>query len=127
MAEQLDLLSYSPSVRAHPQGKGLGDRYPHAPGHKARATSRDAARAMRAKAPTLRDRVLAAITAGEASADQVAFLLGQSILSIRPRVAELAAMGKIVDSGKRRLNDSRHKAIIWKVSAAATVIATADC
>jgi hypothetical protein len=40
--------------------------------------------------------------------------MGHSVLSIRPRVAELAAMGEIIDSGARRRNDSGKFAIVWR-------------
>jgi len=47
------------------------------------------------------------------TADEVAGRLGLSILSIRPRITELARLGKVRDSGERRRNGSGRKAIVW--------------
>lgn len=114
MAEQLDLLAYTPT-----------HSFPQQPGHKARSTSRDAARAIADRAPTLRNLALREVrAAGGLTADEVADRLGKSILSIRPRVAELAALGLIYETTERRPNASGHKAIVWKVQPAATAIAT---
>lgn len=114
MAEQLSLLDYVPP------------KYPHHPGHKARATARDAARAIGGRAPTLRQLALDVIrTAEGATADEVAEILGRSILSIRPRVSELAALGLIYETTVRRPNASSVMAIVWKVSAAGMALPTA--
>lgn len=87
-------------------------RYPHSPGYKSRSTSRQSAEAMAPKVETLREQCLAALTV-DSTADEVAGRLNKSVLSIRPRVAELARLGKIVDSGIRRANESSHRAIVW--------------
>ena len=50
------------------------------------------------------------------TADEVATLLGKSVLTIRPRISELARAGVITDSGNRRPNASGHNAIVWKLS-----------
>ena len=50
------------------------------------------------------------------TADEVATLLGKSVLTIRPRISELARAGVITDSGNRRSNASGHNAIVWKIS-----------
>ena len=90
--------------------------YPNTPGSKREGTSADAAEAMAARAPNLRAATLAAIRASEGlTADEVADVLGGlSILSIRPRVAELARLGAVVDSGARRRNHSGRPAIVWR-------------
>ncbi len=90
------------------------DKYPIVPGFKARDTSIAAAESMRDKAPNLRQRCLAELKHGPKTADQIAGCLGQSILSVRPRIAELARMGLIVDTGGRDLNDSGKSAIVWR-------------
>lgn len=41
--------------------------------------------------------------------------LGMAANTQRPRRCELAAMGKIVDSGKTRLTKSRRQAVIWRI------------
>jgi hypothetical protein len=93
------------------------DKYPHQPGFKARGTSEAAAEHMKTEAPTLREACLIAIQHARypLTADEVAGVLNKSVLSIRPRVAELAAKGLIVDSGTRRENASGRDAIAWRV------------
>lgn len=81
---------------------------------------------MRGRAPTLRDLVLGYLELhGELTADEIAADLGYSVLSIRPRVTELGALGLIYDTGITRKNASGRPAIVWKATAAATAIATA--
>lgn len=92
-------------------------KYPHAPGFKSRSTSQAAANETGPRAAVLRDACLAALTGADLTADEVAARLGESVLSIRPRISELAKMGKIADSGERRENDSGHRAIVWRKSA----------
>jgi predicted ArsR family transcriptional regulator len=88
--------------------------YPDAPGAQDRDTSRDAAAEIAPQAPILRARALDVLERSNGlTADQVAARLGLSILSIRPRVTELARLGKVRDSGERRLNISGKKAIVW--------------
>lgn len=50
-----------------------------------------------------------------ATADEIAYALGYSILTVRPRVSELNRMQKIADSGARRKNASGRNAIVWRV------------
>jgi predicted HTH transcriptional regulator len=52
---------------------------------------------------------------GPMTADQCANLLRIDKLSIRPRFSELAAQGKIIDTGERRPNQSGKRAIVWAV------------
>lgn len=88
--------------------------YPHQLGSQDRDTSRDAAAEIAPKAQILRARALEVLERSNGlTADQVAARLGMSILSIRPRCTELARMGKVRDSGERRLNASGKKAIVW--------------
>jgi predicted ArsR family transcriptional regulator len=91
------------------------DQYPSVPGFKARDTSRNAAEAVRGRAVALRAACLTQLTASAATADEIASRLGESVLAIRPRVSELARMGKIADSGERRPNASGRNAIVWRV------------
>ena len=95
--------------------------YPQAPGFKTGGTSRDAALAMKGRASVLRERVYAEIAAAGQSgltADQVAARLGESVLSIRPRLSELyhANPSRIVPTGERRTNESRLKAKCWRIA-----------
>jgi hypothetical protein len=50
------------------------------------------------------------------TADEVAYALGYSILTVRPRVSELKRMKLIVDAGLRRPNASGRNAIAWRVA-----------
>ena len=90
--------------------------YPDRPGWKARDTSIQAAEDMTPRAVTLRDGARRAIEdAGRwgRTADEAATALGRTVLAIRPRVTELAALGLIRDSGLRRANASGKPAIVW--------------
>lgn len=83
--------------------------YPNSPGYKALGTSRDAAVRITPRARKLLDRVhdLMRSRYPEAfSPDQVAELLGETILSVRPRMSELHRHGKIETTGARRKNQS---------------------
>jgi len=90
--------------------------YPNWPGFRARDTSKAAADAAQPKAANLRERALFEIRIMRGTgmtADEVAAALKQDILTIRPRVAELARMSLIKDSGQRRKNKSGKSAIVW--------------
>lgn len=93
--------------------------YPHQPGFKVSRpeTSREAAEVAATLAMTLRERVEAWLTGHEVTADECADALGESILSIRPRLSELRAMGRIEDTGKRRKNVSGNSAVVWRATA----------
>lgn len=88
--------------------------YPHTPGAKARDTSFQAAEETADKAPVIRARCLKVLEHSNGlTADEVAGRLGLSILSVRPRITELARDGKVRDSGDRRHNASGKRAIVW--------------
>ena len=94
-------------------------KYPDVPGWKARDTSREAADALLARLPRLKRAVLAAYRkAGKPglTADEAAAIIGETVLAVRPRVTELALDGYLVDSGFRRRNASRRRAIVWTVT-----------
>jgi hypothetical protein len=94
----------------------LADIYPMSPGFKSDGTSRQAANAIAPMARNLRGRVLAHIKASAAppTADEIADQLGQSILSVRPRVAELHRQGEITVADSKGRNESGHAAQRWK-------------
>lgn len=95
-----------------------GGAYPVAPGFKERGgTSEAAATKVASRAQILRVRVLEALgRAGNMTADEVADMLGESVLSTRPRFSELAADGAILKTDARRPNASGHNAIVWKLA-----------
>lgn len=88
--------------------------YPKSPGFKADGTSKAAAKAMRDKAPTIRDQVLALLKRQPCTPDEAAAILGLSILTVRPRFSELARLHLIFKTGETRRNDSGHKAEVWR-------------
>ena len=98
-------------------------RYPNVPAVGKTDTSRAAAEQLTAPR-TLRHRVLKAVVNcanwskcdNGITADQIAFVLGEDILSVRPRVTELNRLGLIRDTGLRRPNRSGRKAIVWKAA-----------
>lgn len=95
--------------------------YPLAPGFKEPRTSRNAAEGFgRARASSLRDRVLAAIAAAGAdglTADETATKIGATQFAVRPRLSELHKLGKIRRNGDAtRPNESGVDAAVWVVS-----------
>ena len=113
------MTDFTPDLFDHVAEPKAHERYPHVPAARRTDTSRDAAASVQSKAATLRDNALRSIKrAGESgmTADEVAADLEESILSIRPRVAELRTLRQIVDSGTRRANASQRMAIVWVVA-----------
>jgi predicted XRE-type DNA-binding protein len=91
------------------------DIYPQSPGWKRRDTSEQAAEDIKPSAETLRNQVYQLLKLRTMSADECAELMEVDKLSIRPRFSELAKMNKIEDTGKRTLNRSGKKAIVWRL------------
>jgi predicted ArsR family transcriptional regulator len=50
------------------------------------------------------------------TADEVAHALGESVLSVRPRICELGRTGKVQDTGRRRQNRSGRNAAVWELT-----------
>jgi hypothetical protein len=83
--------------------------YPDTPGYKVLGTSREAVLRVTPRARRLLDRVhnfMKSRYPAAFSADQVAEELGETILSVRPRMSELLRHGKIECTGARRKNQS---------------------
>lgn len=90
--------------------------YPDTPGHRGIETSKAAAKAVAPKLGRLQNLVLSAIAERGAfglTTDECAALLGVDRGSIQPRTSELRRKGLIVDSGRRRLNATKIRAIVW--------------
>lgn len=93
------------------------EQYPHHPGHKARDTAENAAKAIAPTSQILRAQCVTILEReGTLTADEAARMLDKSILSIRPRFSELARMNRIKDTGMRRCNASNRMAIVWALS-----------
>jgi len=89
-------------------------RYPTIAGSKTDGPSQEAAHQMTPQVLNLRGRTLACIQKhGGLTADECAEKMHLSVLSVRPRIAELNRMGKIVDSQTRRKNQSGRNATVW--------------
>jgi predicted ArsR family transcriptional regulator len=91
--------------------------YPDSPGWKAQGPSRDAATAVTSHAKNLRDRVhgfLQEQYPSAYSADQIAARLGETILSVRPRVSELHKAQLIEAAAGRSKNQSGMTANCWR-------------
>lgn len=92
--------------------------YPSVPGFKSPGTSQEAAEAIRPQASSLRAMCRWLLqNHGPQTADEVATYLGESVLSIRPRIAELHALKLIEKTGERRKNASGMSATVWRVRA----------
>lgn len=92
-------------------------RYPLRPGFKGLAeTSPDAAAGVAPTAATWRDKAMVAYRLRFPSgytAEELAAVIGCERVTAQPRVSELLALGKVVDSGERRRNGSGKRAVVW--------------
>jgi len=98
------------------------DTYPVLPGFKRHGTSEEAAHSMIPELSFLRGECLKAIAALDSTADEVATVVGRTVLAIRPRITELNKLELIYDSGLRRKNDSGRNAIVWRWSGIAVPV-----
>lgn len=86
-------------------------------GYRTGDTSSAAARDLKGKVVGLRRLVMWALKdRGPMTPDQIAVAVSKSILSIRPRVTELASFGLVEDTGERRENASGKKAVVWRLT-----------
>lgn len=90
------------------------DKYPRSPGFKKRGTSSEAAAKVR-KPNETHKRILELLRQKPSTADEIADLLGLSVLYCRPRFSELASKGLICETGERRRNESGLSASVWMV------------
>lgn len=96
----------------------LTQTYPNHPGYKVSGPSKEAADKVASKAPNLRDQAVAIFKQHHRlglTADELAFLLNVSVLSIRPRLTELVHMNVIEDSGQRRKNNFNSNVTVWRL------------
>lgn len=93
----------------------MTETYPVHPGAKTEGTSQDAADAMAAAVPNLRQKILRLFQFRPAlTTDEAAAILDVSVLAVRPRFSELRTLGKIMPTGQRKLNESGMTAIVWR-------------
>ncbi len=95
--------------------------YPKAAGWREPTTSKDAATAIETsgRASILRERIKAFFSAGHtATADEVAAILKEPVLSCRPRVAELHKQGFITQTGARRKSSGGKPSHVWRRASA---------
>lgn len=91
------------------------------PGWKGRETSREAAESIQPHMNRLEQIVIDTIRDhGPMTADQIAIVSGVDKLSIRPRCSQLANEDRkggpvLVDTGERRVNESRKRAVVWGI------------
>ncbi len=84
--------------------------YPHAPGHRHRATSREAAAEIAGRASILRERVFALVRdQGPMAEFEITAALGLPRWNVQPRVSELRAQMRLVATGERRRNPQTQK------------------
>lgn len=95
--------------------------YPNRPGWKRQETSAEAAEAVAKKAPVLRARCLAEISAASngLTGNELAERLGWDITSVRPRISELLRLGRVRkrmdgDRPARRSTPSGCSALVWE-------------
>lgn len=96
----------------------LDDRYPDVPGHRGVDTSVEAANMIADVAGPMRRMVYRAVHEAGAlglTTDEIAAALRMPRYSVQPRTTELKHAHRILDSGRRRLNVSGCKAIVWVV------------
>lgn len=92
-------------------------RYPHVAGHALGSdTSREAAESINDFLPACQRSVLGALADGVTlTGDEIAERIGWERWAVRPRLAELKRLGKIRDTGARRVNRaSGRRAAVWE-------------
>lgn len=98
---------------------GATPSYPDHPGYRRNApeTSREAADAIAPMARNHRDQILAVIKDAfpeSRSSEQIAIAIGLSPYSVRPRVSELVAGGKVERTDDRVKNDGGRSVVLWR-------------
>lgn len=88
-----------------------------APWQEHSATSRDAAFSVKAKAPSIRERVYQAICAKPSTDEELCEALAMGGSTVRPRRVELHQAGRIKEAGTRKTHSGRD-AVIWQTTGA---------
>lgn len=91
-------------------------QYPYQAGYKKRSTSKEAADKINMRYPRQSFMVEDVLRLGQMmnyTADEVAELTQQNIISVRARISELATQNVVEDSGVRRKNKNNRNVIAW--------------
>lgn len=78
-------------------------KYPNAAGFKKEGTSEEAAASI-TDAKDSHRRILDILKTGDFTADEIAAKMGVTVLYCRPRCSELMKLGRIIETGERRIN-----------------------
>ena len=92
-------------------------KYPLTAGYKENSTSKEAAEKIDSRSTNLRTECLKIVKRKGnygATPEEVAEILSESILSIRPRFTELKLLQYIIDSGDRRINSFGSTTKVWR-------------
>ncbi len=81
----------------------------------AKSTREEAHDAVIPRKKYLRERVIGALSGAALTADEIAEQVGETPLSIRPRITELKQEGVIVPTILRRKNSSGRSATVWTI------------
>jgi len=95
----------------------LEKKYPLTAGYKENSTSKEAAEKIDSRSTNLRTECLKIVKRQGnygATPEEVAEILSESILSIRPRFTELKLLQYIIDSGDRRKNSFGSNTKVWR-------------
>ena len=108
-------MNYSTTARS------ASDRYPNSPGYRQNApeTSKEAAEAIAPMARNHRDQIFAILKGAypdSRSSDQIAAEIGLSPYSVRPRVSELLAGGKVERTDDRTKNSGGRTVMLWRAA-----------
>lgn len=104
MTQQSDLFDYQPPAR-----------YPASPGFKTAGPSEEAAKAMKPRAATIREGVLACLVLSPMTPEQIAARLGIDILAVRPRLTELKLLGQVEKTEARGPSRGGLSATVWRL------------
>ena len=101
--------------------QGATTTYPDSPGYRRNApeTSKAAAEAIAGRARNYRDQILSVFKAAYPegrSSDQIAAATGLTCWSVRPRVSELVAGGKVERTDDRAKNDQGRTVMVWRAA-----------
>jgi len=104
VTQQSDLFGYQPPAR-----------YPASPGFKTAGPSEEAAKAMKPRAATIREGVLACLALSPMTPEEVAARLGIDILAVRPRFSECLKLNLVEKTTDRRRSRSGLSATVWRL------------